>query len=272
MASLGVLFGPGPIDGASPDVVNPMGIEALQSVIFLVFIPILAIPVCMAGSAIALVQRFRRSTGVQRQQLKWLTTAAALVAGVYLVTMAVSIPYDWDGERTPLLVAVLQNTSLYAFVLIPVAVCAAILRYRLYDIDRLINRALVYATASALLALVYAGGVVGTQSLLRVATGSTRNNLAVAVSTLAVAALFRPVRASVQGFVDRRFYRSRYDAVRTVEAFSARLRQETDLAALTEQLRGVITQTVQPAGVSLWIASPPRDRVTPGATVAGARR
>ena len=255
MAMLGILVAPGPIDDQRWTAANPLGIEALRGFEFVVYTWIVLIPVCIVGCAVALVRRFRRASGVERMQLKWLTTAGAVVAALYLVTMFVSIPFDWaEGANVPWPVSLLQNASLLAFMLIPVAVGTAILRYRLYDIDRLINRALVYFTATALLVAVYAGGVVGAQSLLRGITGSAQNNLAVAASTLAVAALFRPALQRIQSFVDRRFYRRKYDAARTVEAFSVGLRQETDLQRLSDDLRDIVAQTVQPAGVTLWIA------------------
>jgi hypothetical protein len=173
---------------------------------------------------------------------------------VYLVTMIASIPYDWaEGADIPTWVTVLQNTSLFTFLLIPTAVGVAITRYRLYDIDRLINRTLVYAVVSAALVAVYVLGVVGAGTVFRALTGQEQGNLAVAGSTLTVAALFGPVRARVQQFIDRRFYRRKYDAARTVEAFSARLRQETDLDTLSDELREVVMHTVQPARVTLWI-------------------
>ena len=251
-----ITFMPGPIESVLTQAPNPLGIPALGRLGELVFLPIMGIPVAFVGCAVALVRRYRRSAGVQRLQLKWLAAAAGIVAAVYAATMLSSMPYNWGGgDDIPLWVAVLQNLSLASFLLIPVAVGVAILRYRLYDIDRLINRALVYGAVSAVLVGVYFLGVVGAGAAMRAVTGSEQGNLAVASSTLAVAALFRPFRARVQRFIDRRFYRAKYNAALTVEAFSARLRQETELATLSQELRDVVTQTVQPTRVSVWIAA-----------------
>ena len=137
---------------------------------------------------------------------------------------------------------------------IPVATGMAILRYRLYDIDRIINRTLVYGVLTGILALVYFGGVATSEAIFRALTGQEQQpQIAVVVSTLVIAALFTPLRRRIQRFIDRRFYRRKYDARKTLEAFSAQLRDETDLEALSDNLVGVVRETMQPVHVSLWL-------------------
>jgi N-terminal 7TM region of histidine kinase len=196
--------------------------------------------VCMAAAVVSVVLRFRRSRGVERQQLKWFTFAAAVVVVTEVLTLFVLS----DGELTDLLFGL-------AVAFVPIAAGIAILRYRLYDIDRLINRTLVYGLLTLLLGAVYALGVFVLGRLL--APGDGQSELAIAVSTLAVAALFQPAKRRVQSAVDRCFNRARYDAARTVAAFSTRLRDEIDLNMLSAELLRVVDQTVQPMQVSLWL-------------------
>ncbi|MDQ3362908.1 MAG: hypothetical protein M3534_14830 [Actinomycetota bacterium] len=191
----------------------------------------------LALSAISLVLRLRRAAGVERQQLKWFVYAVALFALVF----PPGVFFLGDGR---LIVVLLP--------LVPAAAGIAILKHRLYDIDVVINRTLVYGTLTATLALIYVGGIVGLQYVFRALAGQ-ESQLAIVASTLAIAALFRPLRRRLQDFVDRRFYRSKYDAARTLEAFSAKLRDKTGLEDLTGELVGVAQQTVQPEHVSLWL-------------------
>jgi hypothetical protein len=237
-----------------PGIRNPLVIDALRPFLDASWPVILLIPIGIVGCAVALIRRFRRSSGQQRLQLKWLAAATGTIATIYLTAMVPSVLLDspWDGTGSRWLV-LLQNVAALSFVLIPVAAGIAILKYRLYDVDLIINRTLVYGALTAVLALVYVGGVVGLGGILRELTGQQDNNLAVAASTLAVAALFRPARGRIQGFIDRRFYRRKYDAAQTLESFSARLRDEVDLDELSADLLTAIKDTMQPAHASLWL-------------------
>ncbi len=185
--------------------------------------------------------RFRRSRGIERQQLKWLAYVASIVAALLAFEIL-------SGGA----VRVAQQMLDFTVLGLPIAVGIAILKYRLYDIDSIINKTLVYGGVTALLALGYAGGVLLAQAVLPVTDDSPA---LVAITTLAVVALFRPLRSRVQGFVDRRFYRRRYDAARTIESFGSRLRQETDIDSLRRELLALIGETMQPAHASLWLAS-----------------
>ncbi len=219
---------------------NPVGVESLRylgigppATILLVGIP------TMLLSVASLVLRFKRSRGEERQQLKWFVYAGVLVVGASFVPLLI------PGAASSIL-------QLLVMPLLPVAASIAILRYRLYDIDLIINRTLVYSTLTALLVAVYVGSVVSLQGLFRALTGQG-SQLAVVASTLAIAALFNPLRRHIQVFIDRRFYRRKYDARKTLEAFSAKLRDETDLEALNNELVGVVRGTMQPVHVSMWL-------------------
>jgi len=236
---------PGPIQNF-PSVRNPFGgppfvewVEAVGGVLG---------PACFVAAIISLILRFRRSVGQERQQIKWFAYASALGFMAILFVTLFDLPVV--DERTDSLVEHLVWTV--APLSLPVSAGIAILRYRLYDIDLLINRTLVYGPLTAMLVLVYFGGVVGLQAAFRTLTGQ-ESTLAVVASTLAIAALFSPLRRRVQGFVDRRFYRRKYDAAKTLEAFNSRLREETDLDALGDDLVRVARETMQPAHVSLWL-------------------
>ena len=194
--------------------------------------------------------RLSRAAGVERQQLKWFAYAA--VASVIATTLAYLIPGVIDTPLWFERAGVALNVA--TIPAIPVAIGIAILRYRLYDIDLLINRTLVYGSLTATLVAIYFGGIVVLQRVFVALTGE-RSTLAVVASTLAIAALFNPLRRRVQGFVDRRSYRSKYDAAKTLEALSAKVRDETNLAALSDDLVGVVRETMQPAHVSLWLRS-----------------
>ncbi len=236
---------------------NPVGIESLRGTILqdgdLGWI---LLPVTIVAAAGSFVLRFRASTGHRRQQLKWFSLAAGLATTGFLIQMvawgAAGLAAGNDPWETTV-VAVGLVVEVICLTAIPVASGVAILRYRLYDIDIIINRALVYASLTAVLALIYIGASVGIGSLVRKLTGQQENDIVVAASTLLVAALFGPARTRIQANVDRRFYRSRYDARRTVETFSTRLQEEIDLDALSGELVAVVRNTMQPTQVSVWL-------------------
>jgi hypothetical protein len=261
LASLGITFAPGPLEG-HPGVRNPFGLEGAPSWVATAGIVILLmLPLCMLASALSLVMRYRRSKGEEREQIKWIAFAASVVVIVYLIAMVGSLffPLGWGGAGTPLWLGLLQQAALVSFTAVPIAVGFAVLKYRLYDIDIVINRTLVYGTLTITLVALYFGGIVVLQRLFVALTGQ-QSTLAVVASTLAIAALFVPLRRRVQGFVDRRFYRRKYDARKTLEAFSSKLRDETDLEALNNDLVGVVRETMQPEHVSLWLRPDPAQR------------
>jgi hypothetical protein len=244
---LGVSLAPGTLDERNyPGARNPVGVEGAGRLLE---------GTTTAGTALALVAlllamvsmfvRFRRSIGVERQQLKWIVYAGAAAASGFALTLFLS------GQLANAVFAV----AFLAFIGVPVAAGFAIMRYRLYEIDLLINRTLVYVPLTAMLALVYVGGVVGLQYVFRTFTGQ-ESTLAIVASTLVIAAWFSSLRQRLQAFVDRRFYRRKYDAAKTLSTFSARLRDETDLEALSADLVGVVRETMQPAHVSLWLLEP----------------
>jgi hypothetical protein len=232
-------FGPGT---AAEGVANPFAVGGWLGGIFgLVDLGIGVLALAVAASGLSLLLRFRRARGVERQQLKWFAYAAALLAG-FLFSQAL-------GLQTFGLVDLLLETLTFAGVFAGIGI--AVLRYRLYEIDRLVNRTLVYGLLTALLGLVYAAGVFSLGSLLN--PTREESQLAVAASTLAVAALFQPARRRVQRLVDRRFNRRRYDAAKTIDAFAVRLRDQVDLDTLSAELLAVVNQTMEPTKASLWL-------------------
>jgi hypothetical protein len=261
LASLGITFAPGPLEG-HPGVRNPFGLEGTPPWVATAGIGILLLlPLCMLASALSLVLRYRHSRGEEREQIKWIAFAASVVGFIYLIAMVSSLffPLGWGGAGTPLWLGLLQDAALVSFTTVPIAVGFAVLKYRLYDIDFLINRTLVYGSLTATLVALYFGGIVVLQRVFVTLTGQ-QSTLAVVASTLLIAALFVPLRRRVQGFVDRRFYRRKYDARKTLEAFSAKLRDETDLEALNNDLVGVVRETMQPAHVSVWLRPGPAQK------------
>src|SRR5215207_7670426 len=239
-------FSPGVIAGLGP-IRNPLGIEGLPSAYKPVQTIMFALLLVVAVSTFVL--RLRWARGIERQQIKWPAYTALMAASgsvlTYTISEAIGLRWlEWAGF-------VILIAALISF---PISIGIAILRYRLYEIDLLINRTLVYGSLTAILALVYFGGVTATQTLFRALTGQEEQpQLAIVVSTLVIAALFTPLRRRIQSFIDRRFYRRKYDARKTLEDFSAQLRNETDLKALSDDLVGVVKETMAPAHVSLWL-------------------
>jgi hypothetical protein len=224
------------------------GAEYPSSHVAYVLVDFTAVPMMLlagVSAVISLFVRFRRSRGDERQQIKWFASAAALTLVWYLVL----------GQSTRGLPEVIVAlTNLLVMPSVPIATGIAILCYRLYDIDRIINRTLVYGSLTATLALVYFGSVTATQTIFQTLTVQEKlPQLAVVGSTLVIAALFMPLRRRIQSFIDRRFYRRKYDARKTLEAFSAQLRDETDLDTIGGELMNAVQETMQPAHVSLWL-------------------
>jgi hypothetical protein len=254
LVSAGSALSPGPMDGL-PGIPNPFGLEKYPWVADATLSLTLLLPLCILASAVSLVLRFLRSRGEEREQIKWLAFAALILGlGFSSYVIPGNILPDEAGGVDPLWENLLEDAVTLSFAGVPVAVGIAILRYRLYEIDLLINRTLVYGSLTAMLAVVYFGGVATTQAIFRALTGQEEQpQLAIVVSTLMIAALFNPLRRRIQSFIDRRFYRRKYDAAKTLESFSAKLRDETDLDALSDELVGVVRETMQPAHVSLWL-------------------
>ena len=225
---------------------NPLGVAALERVtedlyqtsIVLSFMLLLA-------SLGSVVIRFRRSRGIERLQLRWIATAVS-ATGVIWIALIVAITLG--NSR---IADFFWGAAILSISFIPTGIGIAVMRYRLYEIDRVISRTLVYAALTLVLGASYVGLVLAGQAVFSSFAGGS--NLAIAASTLVVAALFLPVRSRVQSFVDRRFYRRRYDAQRTLEGFGARLREQIDLSTLEHDLRGVVTETMQPAHASVWL-------------------
>jgi hypothetical protein len=235
LAFVGDAFASGPLPGA-PAVDNPFGFGR-DGVEMAGRVGVTGLVAAAPAAIASLVLRYRRSVGVERQQLRWLAAAASL------------LPFGWGSS---IFIGDLAWPLMLGSVLVvAVAVAVAMLRYRLYDIDVVVNRTLVYTALSLTLGSTYVGGVLLLQLLLHPLTESS--DVAVAASTLAVAALFGPARRYIQELVDRRFYRRRYDARRTVDDFAGRLRQQVDLESLGADLSTVVRETVQPEHVSIWL-------------------
>jgi len=260
LASIALDLEPGPLPGRG-GIRNPLGIEGQPWVPAMEAACLLLLAACILASAVSLVVRYRHSSSETRQQIKWLAFAASFVGVTYLSVLVSGIFFSpestFDQNKTPVWMSLLQNVVLISYAGIPTAIGFAVLKYRLYDIDLLINRTLVYGSLTVTLASIYFGGVVGTQAAFRALTGQEQQpQLAVVVSTLAIGALFGPLRRRIQNLIDRRFYRRKYDRALIMAAFGARLREEVALQTLSDDLLEVLQETVQPAHASLWLRSP----------------
>jgi len=233
---------PGPLT-EFPSASNPLGIEGATLPEPMLAVGELVGAVCVVAVILSLILRFYFSRGEERLQLKWFT---------YATTVGISTPLLLSSLAPAAFEVLGRLLWTLGFLSIPVSAGVAILKYRLYDIDRIINRTLVYAPLTAMLVALYVGGVVGLQYAFRALTGSG-SQLAIVASTLLIAALFNPMRRRVQNFIDHLFYRRQYDAAKTLEAFSAKLRDETDLEQLNADLLSTVRETMQPEHVSLWL-------------------
>ena len=257
LTSVSLTLEPGPLPHRG-GVRNPLGIEGQPWVQSVGSACILLLALCILASALSLIWRYRHSDMEARQQIKWLAFAASFVGVTYLSALIGGIffvpEYLFTEGKTPIWISLIFNLVLISFAGIPTAIGIAVMKYRLYDIDILINRTLVYGSLTATLAALYFGGVVATQSVFRTLTGQEQQpQLAIVISTLAIAALFGPLRRRIQNVIDRRFYRRKYDAARILGDFGARLREDVDLQTLNVDLLEVVRETVQPAHVSLWL-------------------
>jgi hypothetical protein len=243
LLGLWAAFAPQPLEGAGLErLTNPLGIRGAEAIFRVLEAAAAVLLVVTILAAASMVVRFRQARGEERQQLKWFTYAAAVLSVlVWLLFIVTGV-----ADRLPAALGI--PVLLVWLVAVPAAIGVAMLRYRLYDIDRLINRTVVYGLLTTLLGGAYAGLVLVLGQLL-----GRSSSLAVAIATLTIATAFQPARRRIQAAVDRRFNRRRYDAVRTVEAFSARLREEIDLDSLSAELLAVVDQTMEPTTVSLWL-------------------
>ena len=249
-----VAVSPGATRGLGP-IRNPFAIEGVPSVARLVETLIFALGIV---GGISLFARLRHATWAERQQIKWFAYAITVTATGAILTYTIG-----EASGIPWVRGIGFVVVMIGLVGIPTSVGIAILRYRLYDIDHIINRTLVFGALTTLLVAVYVGSVVSLQGALRALSGQ-ESQLAVVASTLLIAALFTPLRRRIQSFIDRRFYRNKYDARKTLEAFSTKLRDETDLEAVSGDLVGVVRETMQPAHVSMWLRPDPPPKGSEG--------
>lgn len=249
VASVSVIhaaFRPGPLESTSSALENPFGIEPLRALFDAIEMALgPALLLTIVAGVVSLIARFRSAAGIERQQMKWLVFGGVVLMGSF-GTIALFEAFVRDLSDVAVTMVIVT-----AILSLPISITVAVLKTRLYEVDVVINRALVYGALTGILALAYLGLVVVFQRALDPVT--KESDLAIAGSTLAVAALFRPLRARVQGFIDHRFYRRKYDAAETLGTFSSRLRDQVDLDSLRQELVGVVGRTMQPSHASLWL-------------------
>ncbi len=234
---------------------NPFGVESWASFLKSAQSIVLLLAVTMAASAASLVVRFRRASVTERLQIKWLVTAAALVAALYLGDVSISAIVNRSTSVQSPWLDLADDLSVLGFGLVPVAIGIAVLRHKLFEIDSIIRKTVVYAVLIACLGVLYAGVVYAIDRVVRSASGES-GTLAVTISTLAVAVVFQPLRARIKRGVDRRFYRTRYNTARTLNRFAGRLRDLVELDAVSAELLDVVHETLSPATTALWLRTP----------------
>jgi signal transduction histidine kinase len=245
-----ILFSPGDLsDLGYPNLTNPLGIEAVKPLLQFAILLILLIPATIVASAVSLILRFRRSRGTERLQMKWLATAAAVLAAVYLLAMVVSINYAWGEGETPTWVSIIQHAATFSFLLIPIAIAFAVLRYRLYDIDVVINKALVYGSMAAFITAVYVAIVVGVGH----AIGSNRNLALSILATALVAVAFQPVRERVQGLANRLVYGKRTTPYEVLSEFSGGMANAVATEDLLPRMARIAAEGTGAARVDVWL-------------------
>jgi signal transduction histidine kinase len=247
---LGITFAPGTLEESSyPNLRNPLGVEALKPFLDVALVIVLFIPVTIVASAVSLVMRFRRSTGTERLQLKWLASAAAVIAVIYLIAMVASINYAWSGPTTPGWVGAIQTVAVTSFILIPIAIGFAVLKYRLYDIDLVINKALVYGAMAAFITAVYVAIVVGIGRVI----GSDRDLGLSILATALVAVAFQPVRERVQRFANRLVYGKRATPYEVLSEFSGGMSHTVATEELLPRMARTVAEALGAARADVWL-------------------
>jgi signal transduction histidine kinase len=246
-----IVLAPGDLtDSGYPNLTNPLGVEALKPLLSVAIALIFLIPVTILASAASLILRFRRSSGTERLQMKWLATAAAILAVVYLLAMVATINYSWDGaETTPAWVEIIQSAASGSFVLIPIAIAFAVLKYRLYDIDVVINKTLVYGSMAAFITAVYVAIVVGIGRAIR----SDRNLALSILATALVAVAFQPVRERVQRFANRLVYGKRATPYEVLSEFSGGMSHTVATEELLPRMARTVAEAVGAARADVWL-------------------